>query len=176
MCYKWPEPRCSGHTGSRLVSLNARLAEVETEMKKCRQEIARIVDEKEGTPSQLARKQKRIEKLTTANNRNYEKYLAITADIRTTQRDYDGTPKGQKELKAVINDTKSSEKQVKDANRRLRQGALMRSWRMNQKQRNDGLTVQYTSSKDEKNHKIFLNDPKMIQAVSQANRKRQVAS
>lgn len=175
MCYKWPEPRCSGHTGTRLVSLNVRLAEAETEMKKGRQEIARILDEKEGSPSQLARKQKRIEKLNIANTKNYEKYVAVLADIRATQRDYDGTPKGQKELKAVIADPKSAPATVKDANRRLRQGALMRSWRMNQKNRNDGLTATYSSKKDEKNHKIFLNDPKMIQAVNQARQKRKVA-
>ena len=175
MCYKSPEPRCSGHTGTRLVSLNVRRAEVETEMKKVSHEIARIVDEKEGSPSQLARKQKRIEKLTIANTKNYEKLVTVLADIRATQRDYDGTPKGQKELQAVIADPKSTPVVVKDANRRVRQGALMRSWRMNQKNRNDGLTATYTSKTDEKNHKIFLNDPKMIKAISQARQKRKVA-
>jgi hypothetical protein len=175
MCYKSPEPRCSGHTGTRLISLNGRRAEVETQMKKVSQEIARILDEKEGSPSHLARKQKRIEKLTVANTKNYEKLVAIDADIRATQRDYDGTPKGQKELTAVIEDPTSTTVTVKDAKRRIRQGAVMRSWRMNQKNRNDGKTVTYTSKTDEKNHKIFLNDPKMIKAISQARQKRKIA-
>lgn len=175
MCYKSPEPRCSGHTGTRLVSLNARRAGIQADMNKVSQEIARILDEKEGSPSLLARKQKRIEKLTAANAKNYEKLIAVIADIRETQRDYDGTPKGQKELKAIIADPKSSPATVKHADRRLRQGAVMRSWRMNQKNRNDGVTAKYKSKKDEKNHKIFLNDPKMIQAVNQARQKRKVA-
>lgn len=175
MCYKSPEPRCSGHTGTRLVSLNGRRDDVLKDMKKTSQQIAMILDEKEGSPSQLARKQKKIEKLTARNEANYEKLVAIDADIRETQRDYDGTPRGQKELQAVIDDPKSTPAAIKDANRRKRQGAVIRSWRMNQKNRNDGLTAQYKSKKEEKNHKIFLNDPKMIQAVNQAREKRKVA-
>lgn len=175
MCYKWPEPRCSGHTGTRLVKLHDQRAKLENDMKTCSQEIAKIVDEKEGSPSQLARKQKRIEKLTSQNNKTYEKLVELNKDIRDTQRDYDGTPKGQKELKAIIANPKTTPAESKAAYKRLRQGALIRSWRMNQKNRNDGRTTSYTSRTDEKNHKIFLNDPKLIQAVSQARQKRRIA-
>lgn len=165
MCYKSPQPRCSGHTGARLVSLDVRIGKIESDMKEVNAKIAKLVNSKEGSHADLQRKRKKIERLTRENDDNYEALVKAIDEKKVTQRDYDGTPKGQKELKAIIEDEKSTATEVKSCRNRLIQGKVMRSWRMNQKMRADGTSTVYTSTRDEKNQKIFLNDAKTIRTV-----------
>lgn len=176
MCYPSPQPRCSGHTGAKIVSLNEKMSKVELEMSKCNAEISRTLDEKEGGPKAIARKQKRLERLTETNNRNYQRYVKYQEELKLTQHDYDGTPRGQKELKAIIDNPKTTPEERKNANRRMKTGAGIRAWRMNQKKRNDGSTTQYKSKRDEKNQKIFLNDPDTIKMIKEASKKRQLVA
>lgn len=173
MCYKSPQPRCSGHTGSRLVSLDARIDSTKKAMKDVNAKIAKLVDSKEGSHADLQRKSKQIERLTRENSKNYENLVKATEERKVVQRDYDGTPKGQKELQAIIDDEKSSKNLIKECSKRLVQGKVMRSWRMNQKRRSDGETQSYKSTRAEKNDKIFLNDRKTIKAI---NARRAVAA
>lgn len=118
MCQPKPGPRCSAHMSKRKIALARKIAAIDTEIAQLetKEKLSAISGEK--IPAKDAAR------LRTLRERRDK----TTEDLRIAVRDYDGTKTGAKELRAKMEAT-TDPIELRKLARRLKQGAMLRSWR-----------------------------------------------
>lgn len=122
MCKAAPGARCSGHTEKQLNSKKASRTKIQEKL-----DIATLNANKAAASGREAS----FRKYNNEAKRLQNRLVSLDVEIGHLQRDYDGTPKGQNELRALMADPKSSPEDYNDAHARLNKGSALRSLRNN---------------------------------------------
>lgn len=136
MCYADPGPRCSGHAKTRLDKSNARLDNAKQGLKATMDTFTEAKAAAKANPDDM-RAQRHVKTLYKNAMIEKEKYTTLRVKRDHQQRDYDGTPAGQKilndQLEAHENGTSIlNDKDVKAIRKQRLQGKMLYSWRKNQ--------------------------------------------
>lgn len=128
MCKKAPGARCSGHT----------LKQLETK-KIARDKVSAKLNESVLSANAAAKagREASFRKFNTAANTYQARLDTLDMEIRHLQRDYDGTPKGQAELQAILANPETTTKEYNETVARINKGAALRSLRNNLLEIND---------------------------------------
>lgn len=107
MCYPLPGPRCSPHAENRLENLQSRKGEAHTKLYEVAKERKDVRDSLRSEPDN-AKLRRRYSTLTKQGAQLQAKEKDLKEKVRLAQIEYDGTPRGQKELSEEIARLKSS--------------------------------------------------------------------
>lgn len=122
MCKKAPGARCSGHTYTQLQTKTAAKEKVE----------AKLADAiKAANSAAKAGKEATFRKFNQQVNAYEARVAVLEQELTHLQRDYDGTPKGQQELQAILDNPSTTPKEYNDAVSRMNKGTALRSLRNN---------------------------------------------
>lgn len=122
MCKAAPGARCSGHTEKQLNSKKASRTKIQEKL-----DTATLNANKAAASGREAT----FRKFNNEAKKLQTRLTVLDKEIGHLQRDYDGTPKGQAALRAVMSDPNSSPEEYNDAHARLSKGAALRSLRNN---------------------------------------------
>lgn len=136
MCYADPGPRCSGHAKTRLDHANVRLDTAKQGLKVAMDDFTETKAVVKANPEDM-RAQRHVKTLYKNAMSKKSKYVALRTKRDRYQRDYDGTPSGQKilndQLEAHENGTAPlNNVEFKAVRKRRVQGKMLYSWRKNQ--------------------------------------------
>lgn len=136
MCNPYPGPRCANHAGKKLEGLSKRRVELHTEIKAVYTDYRSSVDafRKDSENKEAAQKARalrnQVRDLKT-------KESEIAQELALAQRDYDGTPTGQKELITKLDDFDKENGDFEEyatLSNRLVSGRMLYAWRKNRLQ------------------------------------------
>lgn len=122
MCKAAPGARCSGHTEKQLTSKKASRVKVQEKL-----DSATLNANKAASANRDAS----FRKYNNEAKRLQGRITVLDVEIAHLQRDYDGTPKGQSELRSLMNSPETSSEDYNDANARIAKGSALRSLRNN---------------------------------------------
>jgi hypothetical protein len=122
MCQKSPGARCSGHTFKQLETKKAAHNRVAVKLAETN---------KAATAAAKTGKENLFRKLNTAATEYENRLNELEIEISHIQRDYDGTPKGQAELQAILDNPNTTPEEYNAAVSRMNKGAALRSLRNN---------------------------------------------
>lgn len=114
MCEVYPAPRCASGTRKTL----------ETSVRQVRDLREEFYAAKERRDADPENESAKIEYATV-----WRKFNKARTKLKNAQRDHDGTPTGQKELRKSLAET-TDPKERKNLERRLREGDQLRDWRL----------------------------------------------
>lgn len=122
MCKAAPGARCSGHTEKQLNSKKASRTKIQEKLNTATLNANQAASSgREATFRKFNNEAKKLQ----------SRISVLDVEINHLQRDYDGTPKGQTELRGIMTDPNSTTEAYNDAHARLSKGSALRSLRNN---------------------------------------------
>lgn len=136
MCNPYPGPRCANHAGKKLEGLTEKRVELHAEIKSVYTDYRASVEAFRNDPEDKEAAQKARTLRNRVNDLKTQE-SEIAQELTLAQRDYDGTPTGQKELRAKLNDfdkENGSFDEYAHLSNRLDAGRMLYAWRKNRLQ------------------------------------------
>lgn len=147
MCNPYPGPRCANHAGKKLESLTKSRVELHGEIKSVYNDYRASVETFRNDPENQEAAQK-ARSLRNKVNGLKTRESEMAQELTLAQRDYDGTPTGQKELRSKLNDFDKENGDFEEyatLSNRLDAGRMLYAWRKNRLQlkrdEDNGITI-----------------------------------